>query len=90
MTDLLSLGGDHLYFVDALYDIPVPGVSLPLLGPLIFAPHVTVGGAGVGGFGAPAQNVGIRLRVNLVTHHVLEESPEPIEHEIGAGLDLLH
>jgi hypothetical protein len=60
-VDLLSRGGDQLYFVDASYVIPVPGVDLPLVGAPTVAPRFAAGAADVGGFGAPVQNVGVRL-----------------------------
>ena len=66
--DLLSLGGDHMYFLDALYVIPIPGpgIDLPLLGSLFIAPHVAAGSAAVGGFGIATDNIGVRLGVGSI------------------------
>lgn len=65
-TDLLALGGDHLYFVDARYVIPVPVGNIPFFGAPYVAPRFAAGAAGIGGYGAPVQNVGVRLGVGPV------------------------
>lgn len=82
---LLSLGGDHLYFVDAAYVIPVPGVDLPLLGQPYVAPRFAGGAASVGGFGAPVQNVGIRAGASFISVDFLI-NPRTHARDFGIGL----
>lgn len=83
--NLLSLGGDHLYYVETLYDIPLPGPSFPLLGSLFIAPHFIGGAASVGGFGVPSQNVGIRLGDQILRLDFLV-NPRTHKTDFGAGL----
>ena len=82
---LLSMGGDHLYFFDAAYVIPVPGVNLPLLGQPYLAPRFAGGAASVGGFGAPVQNVGVRAGASFISIDFLV-NPRTHERDFGVGL----
>lgn len=59
--DLLQLGGDHLFFVDTRYIIPIPRITLPLVGSPFIAPRFAAGAAAIGGYGQVTQNVGLRL-----------------------------
>jgi len=86
-VDLLSAGGDHLYFLDALYAIPINDIEIPILGNPYIAPHFAVGSAGVGGFGRPVQNVGARLGVSVFTlDYVI--NPRTHKSDFGAGISL--
>jgi hypothetical protein len=83
-VDLLTLGGDHMYFVDALYIIPIPRLNLPVLGSAFVAPHFVTGGAGVGGFGQPVQNAGIRLGSGVARLDFLV-NPRTHKGDLGVG-----
>jgi hypothetical protein len=85
--DLLSLGGDRLYFVDMLYVVPIPQVEIPLLGNPYIAGHFATGAAGIGGFGESAQNIGARIGASILTiDYVL--NPRTHAHDFGAGISL--
>jgi len=64
--DLLTLGGDRMYFAEAKYVIPIPGVDLPLVGAPFIAPRFATGAANVRQFGVPTQNVGGRIGLGPV------------------------
>ena len=86
-VDLLALGGDHLYFLDALYVIPIAAIDLPLVGSPYIAPHFATGAASVGGFGRPVQNIGGRIGVSVFTIDYLV-NPRTHQHDFGAGISL--
>lgn len=84
---LLGIGGDHLYFLDVLYVIPISGIAIPVLGSPYIAPHFATGSASVGGFGRPTQNIGGRIGVSVFTIDYLV-NPRTHKHDFGAGLSL--
>ncbi|MEO7104029.1 MAG: hypothetical protein ABI311_11635 [Gemmatimonadaceae bacterium] len=86
-VDLLGLGGDHLYFLDALYIIPISKIEFPLLGSPYIAPHFAAGAASVGGFGAPVQNVGGRIGLSVFTMDYIV-NPRTHQHDFGVGVSL--
>ena len=86
-VDLLRLGGDHLYFLDALYVIPIAAIELPFVGSPYIAPHFATGAASVGGFGRPVQNIGGRIGVSVFTIDYLV-NPRTHQHDFGAGVSL--
>jgi hypothetical protein len=86
-VDLMSLGGDHLYFLDVAYVIPIPGMEIPFLGNPYLAPHFATGAAAVGGFGRPGQNIGVRLGVSVFTLDYLV-NPRTHKQDIGVGISL--
>lgn len=86
-TDLLSMGGDHLYFLDVLYVIPIPQIEIPLLGNPYIAPHFATGAAAVGGFGRPVQNIGGRIGVSLLTVDYVV-NPRTHKSDFGVGVAL--
>lgn len=83
-VDLLSLGGDHLYFVDARYVIPVPGIDLPFVGAPFFAPRFAAGAAGVGGYGVPVENIGFRVGLGPLRFDAVW-NPSTHGHDFGFG-----
>ena len=86
-VDLLSLGGDHLYYLDLLYIIPITAIEIPWLGNPYVAPHFTTGAAAVGGFGEPVQNIGGRIGLSVFTlDYVI--NPRTHAHDFGAGVSL--
>lgn len=82
---LLSLGGDHLYFVDAEYQVPILGAELPFLGQPYVAPRFASGAASVGGFGIPTQNVGARVGAGYFSVDYIV-NPRTHKHDFGFGL----
>lgn len=86
-VNLLGLGGDHLYFLDALYVIPISKIEIPILGSPYIAPHFATGAASVGGFGRPVQNIGGRIGVSVFTVDYLE-NPRTHQHDFGVGISL--
>lgn len=86
-VDLLGLGGDHLYFLDALYVIPIPIIEFPVLGSPYIAPHFAAGAASVGGFGTPVQNVGGRIGLSVFTMDYIV-NPRTRQHDFGVGVSL--
>jgi hypothetical protein len=61
LSDLLSLGGTDLVFVDTRYLIPIERVQLPVVGPPTLSLIHRIGGAGVGSVGTLLQEVGVGL-----------------------------
>jgi hypothetical protein len=86
-SNLLALGGDHLYFVDLLYVIPIPQIEIPFVGNPYIAPHFASGAAAVGGFGRPVQNLGGRIGVSVFTMDYLI-NPRTHQHDFGVGISL--
>lgn len=86
-ADVLSLGGDHLYFLDVLYVIPIQQINIPLVGNPYIAPRFATGAASVGGFGPPLQNIGGRLGLSIFTLDYVV-NPRTHKHDFGAGISL--
>jgi len=82
--DVLQLGGDHMYFIDALYVVPFSKLTVPVLGSFFVAPHYAVGAANVGGFGVPTANVGLRVGVGMVRIDYLV-NPRTHKHDFSYG-----
>lgn len=70
---MLSHGGNELLFVDARYEIPVPGVVLPLLGAPTVSLRNVLGGVAVDHFPSLTQLAGVRLAAGYVYAEVLME-----------------
>jgi len=85
--DLLSMGGDHLYYLDAMYVFPIARVQFPLLGSPYIAPRFVTGAASVGGFGAPTQNIGGRVGLAVFTLDYVV-NPRTHKHDFGVGISL--
>lgn len=83
-VDLLSLGGDHLYFVDARYVIPIPGIDIQFLGQPFIAPRFAGGAAGVGGYGVPVENIGFRVGLGPMRFDAVW-NPSTHGHDFGVG-----
>ena len=86
-VDLLTLGGDQLYYLDVLYVIPISAIEIPVLGNPYVAPHFTTGAASIGGFGQPAQNIGGRIGISVFTVDYVV-NPRTHQHDFGAGLSI--
>jgi hypothetical protein len=65
MSDLLSLGGDQLFYVDSRYDIPIQRITLPFVGsPMVTFRH-RAGSAGIQGLPRLIQNIGASVSLSL-------------------------
>jgi hypothetical protein len=85
--ELLSLGGDHLVYVESNYFIPIERLDLPLFG----APSLTVrhmiGAAGVGQLPDFEQNLALRVALSFFRVDFAVD-PARKKWEVGAGLSL--
>jgi len=65
MTELLSLGGDQLFFVDSRYDIPLQRIKIPYVGsPMVTFRH-RAGSAGIQGLPRLIQNISAAVSLTL-------------------------
>jgi hypothetical protein len=64
--DLLSMGGDQLFYAESHYVIPLEHFPLPFLGPPELTLRHQIGGAGVGRLPTLVQNVGFRIAVSYL------------------------
>ncbi|MGI8510979.1 MAG: hypothetical protein ACR2MQ_16855 [Gemmatimonadaceae bacterium] len=83
--DLLQLGGDHLFFFDTRYIIPIPRVTLPFVGSPFIAPRFAAGAAAIGGYGQVTQNVGLRLGAGPIQVDVVV-NPRTHQRDQGIGI----
>lgn len=86
-VDMMSLGGDRLYFIDALYVIPIARIEIPIVGSPYVAAHFTSGAAAIGGFGQPVQNIGGRVGASIFAIDYVV-NPRTKKHDFGVGLSL--
>lgn len=84
-VDMLTMGGDRMYFADVAYVIPIPGIDLPVVGGPFVAPRYVVGAAGVREFGVPTTNVGARVGFGPLCVDYLVD-PRSHDHDVGVGL----
>jgi hypothetical protein len=59
--DLLTLGGDHLVYLNVAYTIPITALKIKFVGSPTLALHEALGSAGIGGLPRFEQNIGARL-----------------------------
>jgi hypothetical protein len=85
--DLLSEGGDELFFLDAAYAIPLNVVTLPFFGQPVLTLRDMLGGARVGGFPTLHQAIGARLAVGPLYAEFLIDPVSRKTHP-GFGLSL--
>lgn len=85
--DMLSRGGDQLFFFSATYLFPIERVKIAFLGSPSIGIREIVGGADVQRFPSLAQATGIRVKLNLL---YLEYLVDPSAHHgyLAAGLAL--
>jgi hypothetical protein len=70
---LLSIGGDELLFIENRYEIPVPAVTLPLVGyPTVAFRHL-LGTAGIQHLPALTQIIGLRISLMILRGEVLRD-----------------
>jgi hypothetical protein len=66
MEEPLSMGGDQLLHIDSRYDIPLPRLTVPFLGPPTVSVRHRIGSAGVGRLPRFVQNVGPLVTLSFV------------------------
>lgn len=64
--DLLEFGGDHLFFAEGRYIIPVDQIRIRVLGSPTLTLRYMIGSAGVGTLPTLEQNVGARLSISVL------------------------
>lgn len=84
---MLERGGDHMFFADGWYEIPLPWLDLPLVGPPFIAPRAAAGAAGVRGFGTPIRNIGVRLGAAIFRADIVFD-PVSHRHALSLGVSL--
>jgi hypothetical protein len=85
--DLLSQGGDHLFYVDAHYAIPIRRWSLPAVGPPLVELREALGGATFRGFPSLDQLSGVRIAASYVYAEWLVD-PTRRRSIVSAGISL--
>lgn len=88
-TLLLTMGGDQLLFGELRYTVPVPGVTLPLVGTPLLSARWIAGTAGIRSLPAPTHNIGLRLAVGLVRVEYLFDPTGRGRRAFGIGLGLV-
>jgi hypothetical protein len=84
---LLSVGGDHLLYIESNYTIPFQRWELPVLGaPSLTLRHM-IGSAGVGDFPSFHQNLAVRVALSFIRADVAVD-PATRTWEAGLGLSL--
>jgi hypothetical protein len=75
--DMLSQGGDQLFYLDARYELPIDRLVLPLVGSPVITLREVLGGAALGRFPALAQATGAQLSAGYV---YIEWLVDPVRH----------
>jgi hypothetical protein len=71
---LLALGGDQLLFIESRYEIPVPQLPLPFVGPPTLTFRHILGSAGVNALPDLTQIIGVRASVRFLRAQWLMET----------------
>ncbi len=85
--ELLSMGGDHLVYVESNYYIPFLRFDLPVVGPPSITLRHMIGSAGVGGLPDFEQNLALRVALSFFRVDFAVD-PARRKWEVGAGLSL--
>lgn len=85
--DLLSLGGDQLFYAESNYIVPLRRPELPFLGaPVVTLRHL-IGSAGVDGLPALTQNVGVRVGLSFLrVDFVVDPETRDTQFSLGVAL----
>lgn len=86
-TDMLSIGGDQLLWLENRYEIPLSRVMLPMVGPPILTFRHIVGSAGVRALPSFTQVVGLRLSVPALRVQFLMDT-KTRDTQLSGGLAL--
>jgi len=85
--ELLSMGGDHLLYVESNYFIPFLRFDLPVVGPPSITLRHIIGSAGVGKLPDLEQNLALRVALSFFRVDFTVD-PARQKWEVGAGLSL--
>ena len=85
--ELLSMGGDHLVYVESNYFIPFLRFDLPVLGPPSITLRHMLGSAGVGKLPDFEQNLALRVALSFFRVDFAVD-PARRKWEVGAGLSM--
>lgn len=85
--ELLSMGGDHLLYVESNYFIPFLRFDLPVVGPPSITLRHMIGSAGVGKLPDLEQNLALRVALSFFR---IDFTVDPARRrwEVGAGLSM--
>jgi hypothetical protein len=84
---LLSLGGDHLVYIESNYYVPITWIDVPIIGsPSVTLRHM-IGSAGVGRLPSFEQNLGLRLALSFVRFDGVVD-PATRTWDFGFGLSM--
>lgn len=85
--ELLSRGGDHLFYLDGRYNVPLTGIVLPLLGVPTVSLREVLAGAAAGPTPVLAQGLGPRITAGGVYFEILVD-PVGRRAHTGFGLSM--
>lgn len=85
--ELLSMGGDHLVYVESNYFIPFLRFDLPVVGPPSITLRHMIGSAGVGRLPDFEQNLALRVALSFFRVDFAVD-PARRKWEVGAGLSM--
>ena len=85
--ELLSMGGDHLLYVESNYFIPFLRFDLPVVGPPSITLRHMIGSAGVGKLPDLEQNLALRVALSFFRVDFTVD-PARRHWEVGAGLSM--
>ena len=85
--ELLSMGGDHLVYVESNYFIPFLRFDLPVVGPPSITLRHMIGSAGVGKLPDLEQNLALRVALSFFRVDFAVD-PARRKWEVGAGLSM--
>jgi hypothetical protein len=85
--DVLSLGGDQLFYADFRYNIPIERIEIPFVGPPTFTLREAIGGADLGRFPALHQATGFRVSASIAYFEWLVD-PVTRRGHAGVGISL--
>ena len=85
--NLLSLGGDQLFYIDSRYSIPVERLQLPFVGSPVVTLRDALGGAAVGHWPTIHQAIGVRLSLSLAYIEYMIDPVTRRDH-LGFGFSL--
>ena len=85
--DLLSMGGDQLFFAEGRYAVPIERFKLPFVGPPTVMLRYMAGSAGSGKLPDLVQNLGVRVSLAIVRADFVYD-PVARTTDLGLGFSL--
>jgi len=92
-VDLLGLGGDHLFYVEGQYSVPIELIVLPIIGNPIVSARYAAGAAGVDKLPDFIQNIGVGIGVRFLQLQYdidpnYKQTPFTHKHAFSVGISL--